>query len=176
MAGFATVRAFTSARDAWWSSRLAGSATLGKLEDAGRVGRMARAKERRWSVAGKRYLRAYRGLDGQLIRVPAALLDMVSRRIEAIAPALAEVYDRRLGRLAFDAWSAWPVQTGLSRSLIDVELEQQGETFIGRVVSRAPYTVFIKSGGSNVYQDLLRKPGRSIAVQMASDLVDAGKL
>lgn len=171
MSVFAISRAFAAARDSRWAARSSRTGDEGQRRAAG----LAQAQERRWTMSGKRYLKAYKGLNGQLIRFPAELLNLVEQQIEAIAPPLAAAFDGRLGRLAFDAWREWPEATGLSRSLIDIEYEQRDTTFIGRVVSRAPYTVFIKSkGGVSPYQNLLRKPGRAVARQIAADLAGEG--
>lgn len=166
MAGFPTISRFTAARDAWWTARSRGGGAAG----ASATARAATSKERQWALSGKRYLRAYKGLDGQIIRFPAELLQLVAERIEAIAPRLSAAYDSELGRFALDAWREWPVATGLSRSLLDVEVEQRGETLHGRVVSRAPYTVFIKGRGGSVYQNLLRKPGRELPARIVAAL------
>lgn len=163
---FATSSAFRSARDSWWSSRSSDQTTGA----ASKVARSARRKESRWALHGERYMRAYKTLDGSLIRFPPELAAMVEKQIEAIAPRMARAFDRHLGKLAQDAWNAWPVGTGLSRSLLDIEYEQRGETFIGRVISRAPYTVFIKSGGSSPYQELLKKPGQGVAKLIVDEL------
>lgn len=164
MSGFMTVRAFTAARDSWWSSRARGGAEAG----ASKVARAAVSKEQRWIVSGRRYMSAYKGRDGQLVRFPAELVDLVATQIEAVAPKLAAAYDKVLGRFIFDAWREWPVSTGLSKSLLDIELEQSGETFTGRVVSRAPYTVFIKDRAGSAYQRLLRKPGASLPARIVA--------
>jgi len=163
---FATSDAFRSARDSWWSSRLSAKDT--KFSQGSRIARIASRKEERWKLYGRSYLRLYKGLDGQLIRFPPELAGMVEAQIEAIAPKLARAYDKRLGRVAMDAWASWPVSTGLSKSLIDVEYEQRGEQFIGRVVSRAPYTVFIRRG--ETFRDLLRTPGRAAAMSILKDV------
>ena len=164
MAGWPATQAFTSARDAWWSARSSGGAAAG----ASKMARAATRKEQQWTVSGRRYLSAYKGLDGQLIRFPAELVQMVATQIEAIAPKLSAAYDQELAKLATEAWAAWPVATGLSRSLLDVELEQSGEELHGRIVSRAPYTVFIKSTAGSAYQVLLRKPGRGLPARIVA--------
>lgn len=169
---FATARAFRDARDAWWSART--SAKAGATSDASKVAAQARRKEERWTLSGKRYLRAYKGLDGKLFRYPDELLRLTEDLIEGIAPKLARAFDKRLGRVAFDAWSKWPVSTGLSKSLIDLEYEQRGDQFIGRVVSRAPYTVFVNRG--QTYKELIKVPGREAARKILDDLArDDGK-
>lgn len=173
MPGFPTVRSFLSARDAWWAARKAApvGSTRGRTPTLGG----AALKEGRWKMSGRAYMRAYTSLSGDLVRYPAELTEIIADHIEAMAPRLAAAFDRRLGRLAWDAWSRWPVDTGLSRSLLDVELSQQGDIFRGAIVSRAPYTVFIKTRAGSAYQELLRKPGRAVAAQILDDLVEGDR-
>lgn len=164
---FATSDAFRSARDSWWSGRLNAKAT--KFSDPTKIAAKARRKEERWTISGRRYLSAYKGLDGKLIRYPADLLRLTEDLIEDVAPKMAAAFDTELGKLAFDAWRGWPVSTGLSRSLIDVEYERTDDThFEGRVISRAPYTVFINRG--KTYRELLQGPGREAASRILKDL------
>lgn len=165
---FATSSAFRSARDSWWSSRM--SAKSDAFSDGAKVAARAKRKEERWKLYGRSYMRHYATLSGGLIRFPPELAAMVERQIESIAPRMARAFDKHLGKLAQDAWDNWPVGTGLSRSLLDIEYEQRGETFIGRVISRAPYTTFIKSGGSSPYQELLKKPGAGVAKLIVDEL------
>lgn len=169
-ADFARVRGFLSARDAWWSARRseARGSTRGRTPTLGAAG----LKEGRWKLAGKSYLRAYTLPTGALVRFPAELLDAVAEQISAIAPKLAAAYDQELGALVEAAWDGWPTDTGLSKSLLDVELEQRGEVLVGRVVSRAPYTVFIRDSAGYAYQRLLRAPGRGAAARIASAMED----
>jgi len=169
---FATSDAFRSARDSWWSARL--SAKDSKFSQGSRIAAKAARKEERWRLYGKSYLRYYKGLDGQLIRFPPELAGMIEKQIESVAPKLARAMDARLGRVAMDAWENWPVSTGLSKSLLDIEYEQKGTTFVGRVVSRAPYTVFVRKG--QTYRDLLKVPGRAAAFAILDDVAkDDGK-
>lgn len=161
-------KAFWNASSAWFRAHKAAQA---KARAEGRSPDTAGAKEARWVQRGAKYLRARPSLPSQLIRVDPALSQGVLDLMEAMAPQLVGAYDRELGGLAFRAWRQWPVATGLSRSLVSLEYEVQGDgTFVGHLRSRAPYTVFIKG---QPHRQLIDRPSREVATRIAEQALQA---
>lgn len=140
-----------------------------------RAGTMSRQRAR-WTLRGNKYLRNYGGMKKDaLVQVDPDLQVHVLSLIEQIAPSLATAYDRHLGAAAQAAFRAWPVKSGLSKSLLALEYTTRGRgaTFIGHVRNRAPYAWFIRySGGGKfgeVVERLVFEPGRKAAEAIGRD-------
>ena len=105
------------------------------------------------------------------VRVPPELYEAVLEMMQAVAPALQAAYDKHLAALAFLAWKAWPVASGLSKSLLALEYEvsEGGDTFTGRIRSRAPYTVFIAGQPHRV---LIENKAAAVADKIGTDALD----
>lgn len=167
MLAFANATKFWSATDAWYQGRLAAQK---KARGMGleRSTELA-AKEARWRSNAKKYMKPYRSLPDQLIRMDVQLQQDMLAMMEAAAPKLVAAYDRHLPGLAFKAWRNWPVASGLSRSLVGLEYTVQGEYFVGTVRSAAPYTVFIKG---QPHRALIDDPGKAVAERIGLEAVD----
>jgi hypothetical protein len=100
------------------------------------------------------------------VRLEGAGLDArVAQFIEAMPAALAAAFDKELGALALKAFAAWPVSSGLSKSLLALTYYQRDDgTFGGRLVQGAPYA-FLINGGETV-RDLIFAPGVGISARM----------
>ena len=59
-------------------------------------------------------------------------------------PLIADSFNRHLGTLAVRMFDDWPVLSGLSKSLLDLEYDVTDTTLGGSVVCRAPYAYFIR--------------------------------
>ena len=68
-----------------------------------------------------------------------------------------------------DAFAAWPVYSGLSKSLLYLEYDQVSDgVFKARMGCAAPYTVFIQDGPAYKY---IRQPGIEAAKYVAEVFV-----
>lgn len=107
------------------------------------------------------------------IQVDPDLSRLAVELIEAVAPAVANAFTRHLVPVAEFAFDNWPVDSGFSKSLLGLEFSigDDGFTFRGTLVNRAPYAFFIKSPRS-VVQELIFKPGREAAERIATDIAD----
>ena len=105
-------------------------------------------KEAVWRQRGSRYLRntkrPFRKSD--LVRSDPDLNQKILTLITRAYPLIASSFDRHLGRVAVKAFDAWPQETGLSKSLLDLEYTTTDETLGGSLVCRAPYAYFIREG------------------------------
>lgn len=172
MSLYPTSNAFWSASSSWFAARVEAQAK------AGLVGAKALAgKEALWKDRGASYLRGRPDLkqwfkvgngDAYMVRVDPKLARDLLDFIESINPAIVRAFDTHLGRLAFDAWSAWPVSSGLSRSLIGLEYTADGERFVGQIVNTAPYVFFIEG---SPHRKLLEGPAPVTAVRMAAAIM-----
>jgi hypothetical protein len=162
-------RAFWSASSGWTAERRSSVRKISGRAIQGEADEIVR-KEARWQVSAKRYLRAYGTLGAHFdgIRVDPRLQDIVIELMEGVAPRLQAAFDEHLAGLAFAAWREWPVASGLSKSMISLEYEvtEGGDTFSGRLRSRAPYTVFIAGQPHRV---LIDRPSAAVADRIATD-------
>lgn len=164
--------------ESFWAASQAWTAQRRRQVDAvvaagqGRSDQIVR-KAARWQAATSRYLRHYGNLGEHYngITVDPKLHGMVLDLMAGIAPRLQAAFDEHLGKLAFDAWRAWPVASGFSKSLIGLEYEvsEGGDAFTGRVRSAAPYTVFI---AGQPHRALIDRPGAEAADRIATDALD----
>jgi len=142
-----------------------------KAEQVGTAPRMAR-KQARWDTRGGRYLRGQRvgaSARGSLIRVDPHLSRAVLDQMDRVGPLLVAAIDRRLGARAIKAFNAWPVDTGLSKSLLDLNYQVLGNQLVATLSSRAPYTVFIKG---QPHRRLIDRPSRAMVDGIVRDLGD----
>jgi hypothetical protein len=131
--------AFWQARNAWTASRKEAQAKSGKVHANLDLSR----KADQWAARGAHYLRGRPDI-GEWMRRQDAGVEKFAERLATLMPAaLAKAYDQQIAPVAFNAWRKWPVASGLSKSLIDVQYGQRGDDFSGRIVSGAPYTFFI---------------------------------
>lgn len=172
---FPRSEAFWSAQSAFW-----GTVTKnGRAKAAGYTPPVARAERKAelWSERGAQYLRGQKHLAAKAgafsVEVDPQLYRDVMAAVERLAPAVVAAWDLHLSRLAFSAWRQWPVSTGLSRALIRLEYVADGEQYVGRVTSAAPYTYFIEG---HPHRKLLALPGKQMIPKMGRDVLQAGHL
>jgi hypothetical protein len=138
-----------------------------------RSSKAAVQKRAQWESRGDRYLKRYGGMrQGQLVTVDPRLQEQVLRWMSHAAPALAEAYNLYLVPIAERAWEAWPMKTGLSKSLLSLEfaIEHGGAGFRGSIRNRAPYAAFIGPTGDQKGETVRRlvwDPAEQAAKQMA---------
>ena len=166
--------AFWSASSSWYTSRV--EAQVKASLENGRVAPLPN-KERLWKTNGAKYLR-HRGdlaqwfkianKNAYMVRPDPQLSRDVIDYIDKLGPTISALFDAQLGRLAFSAWKAWPVASGLSKSLINLSYELEGDTrFVGRIRVTAPYVFVIKG---QPHRELLDVPAKSLSVTLGADV------
>lgn len=134
--------------------------------------RNAVSKAARWRSRGDRYLRAT-GLknDGLVVLDdPAALQRDILGIMAEAAPAVAGAINDYLVPVAEQVFDDWPVETGLSRSLLSLTFDEPVDgVFVATLASRAPYTMFIHRG--RPARELF-KAGEEAARRMAEDIAE----
>lgn len=128
----------------------------------------------RWRVEGARYMRDYARLGtGQWITVDPAITGRILREIEAIAPEVAAVFESRVIPVAEHAQAMWPVDTGLSASLLHVDVTPSGTELRVSVVDDAPYAAFIRDrkGAPPTWLVLLVRPMQAVQSAMVAEIL-----
>jgi len=170
--------AFWTASTAFWGAITAN----GRAKAKGYNPPLSKAERKAdlWTRRGEHYLRGQAGLFQRLggsakvqVLVDPELTQDVLRTLDRMAPAVAAVWDRHLGALALNAFRNWPVATGLSRALIQLDYIADGDQFVGRVKSAAPYTYFI---AGSPHWKLIRTPGRALGIVLGREVLAAGHL
>jgi hypothetical protein len=161
---WARTQAFWQERDAWAASRITSQQGKRVRADTDLARQMAR-----WELRAGQYMRSAHGAPKQVVRPDPALERTVAALLDATAPALAAAFDAELAPVMAAAWSAWPVRSGVSKSLLNLGFDQDGPLFVARLESLAPYTRFIRGGPAFRF---IRKPGidagrRAVGVAMA---------
>lgn len=163
---------FWTARDSWRDIVVARQAAAPRRK-GGRfpIPRLTE-QHRMWMLKGERYLKDYPGLfkaAGVQVAVDPALREAILRKIDSLAPAMAEAFDSALAPMMFKAWREWPVRSGLSKSLLNLEYYQVGDaSFAARVGCAAPYTVFIKNSPAI---RLIQLPASTAAAAIGAQVV-----
>ena len=136
--------------------------------------RTAVIKRARWNNAGASYLQGRgRKFDAQsLVKVDTNVQRLALRWIEGVAPRTADVFNRYFVPIAAKAFDRWPVDTGLSKSLIGLafSIGENNESFTGTLTCKAPYAYFINRGRD--VEDLIFQPGQAASEEMARALAD----
>ena len=130
----------------------------------------------RWRMEGARYMRDYARLGtGAWVTVDPALTGQILREIEAIAPEVAAVFERRVIPIAEAAQAAWPVDTGFSASLLRVDVTPTGTELRVSVVDDAPYAAFIRDrkGAPPTWLVLLVRPAQAVQSAMVAEILAA---
>ena len=85
--------------------------------------------------------------DG-LIRVDPGLVEQIRGFMDAIAPQVSIAFNRQFVPFAERTYQAWPVKTGLSRSLLTLSFRplNAGQAFAGDLINAAPYAGYIRPG------------------------------
>ena len=103
-------------------------------------------KRIQWETKGAGYLAGYSSSvpRGSLVQPdPRIAAKMQALTAEAF-PAIGKAFDRHMGSLAVSAFDGWPVESGLSKSLLALEYDAGSETLGSSVVCLAPYAYFIR--------------------------------
>jgi hypothetical protein len=133
-------------------------------------------KATRWTVNGRRYVRNFRVPPGSLIVPDPAGVQPMIDLLEAVCPAFTRAVDRQLVPAAMASRAQWPVDTGLSKSLLYLTYEQgpgaapgrSGSVYVAKFGSGAPYTWFINRSASA--RRLIFAPGTRAAMTIAREL------
>ena len=115
-----------------------------------------------------------RSAKGDSVQLDGNVSKVFEEMTEAIAPIISAAYKNLFEPIAIDAFHAWPVKTGFSRSALSIEYSLTEEGFMGSVVNRAPYAKFIKSKGLRPVTDLMFKPGERAADRMVEYIESRG--
>jgi hypothetical protein len=101
------------------------------------------------------------------------------RALDDVAPGVLDRLEATVTRVVDDARSRWPVRTGRSRDGLEAHVTiAPGQTSIrGTVANAVDYAVYVRSGqrglgGKSAVVELLRKPLRAAARELAVELAD----
>ncbi len=153
--------------------------------------RAAVKKRATWNQRGSRYLRG-RTPPGprSLVQSDPDLNEKMADLIERAYPVISRSFNKHLGPAAVSAFDAWPVESGLSKSLVDLAYSTDSDSLSGVLECRAPYAYYIREpkGGKRRPKDrrlspaelvIMSKPPKGVdrdewtqAVVMSSKVVD----
>jgi len=104
-------------------------------------------KRAMWAARGNRYLSASGGLRrSDLVQPDPDLNRKLTALTEQAFPVVSRAFNDHFGPMAVEAFDLWPVASGLSKSLLDLEYEIEGDALVGSLVNRAPYAYYIREG------------------------------
>jgi hypothetical protein len=169
--GYPVSSAFWSASSNWYAAKKSAQNAATRTG----VGPLAR-KEAQWTQRGSKYLRGRPDLQARAsvaVRVDPKLYRDVLAFLDQIAPDIVTAFDEQLGALAMTAWKAWPVDSGLSRSMIALEYRTDGDKFVGSITNLTPYVFFIKG---QPHRELLDKHTISVGARIAEAALGRLKL
>lgn len=114
---------------------------------------------------------AHKSKYTEVIRLDPQLARDMIRIINDLAPMMSTAFDVHFGKLATDTFFAWPLKTGLSKSMLELRYftTDNAQKFHAVIVPRAPYSIYIKG---RPFQRLLEDN----AVLTATKIADAIKL
>ena len=104
-------------------------------------------REAKWIEQASRYKSTRRKVkDGHRIKVDPHLAEKTAKAIAKTCPIIAQPFNDNKGPLALKAFKEWPVETGLSKSLIALDYSNlpQGRGIKGTIKCTAPYAYFIR--------------------------------
>ena len=87
---------------------------------------------------------------GDLVKVDSRLQEKFARAIGETCPMISEPFNETLGELALNAFRWWPVETGMSKSMLALEYKYESNEMRGILRNTAPYAYMIKS--LHIYQ------------------------
>ncbi len=126
-----------------------------------------------WKQRGSSYLRGYniKFDPAMLVRPDPDIAEKLLALINEAYPAIGQAFDKNMGELATEAFDRWPVETGLSKSLLGLEYFAREETLSGQFVCTAPYAYFVRD---RTKQERKRKKRRlsSSELEIMSDPPD----
>ena len=80
-----------------------------------------------------------------LVKVDSKLQYKIARAIGEACPMISEPFNDTLGELALNAFKWWPVETGMSKSMLALEYKYESNEMRGILKNTAPYAYMIKS-------------------------------
>ena len=172
--------AFWATSSDWYKSRVDFEAA--NKAAGGKVPNPIARKEAQWKARGSAYLRGRPTLQkwfktaesaSYMVRVDPKLSRALADIVDEINPAIVAAMDEHVGKIAMAAFEAWPVSSGLSKSLIGLEFRAAGDTFTASIVNVAPYVFFIKG---SPHRALLEKPAGAVAFRIVRDVQNATRL
>ena len=106
-------------------------------------------KTAQWAMRGDFYLRGRTVPRDQSIQPPRDLNRRAAQWIEQVAPAHASALNRHLSPVAVAAFRDWPIDTGMSKSLLSLDyvVAGDGSGYRAQITNRAPYANYIRSPG-----------------------------
>lgn len=134
-------------------------------------------KRARWESRGAWYLRESRVKMTQMVTVDTDVQRMAFNFVKDAYPRIADAFNKYLVPVAVSAFRDWPVQTGLSKSLLALEFDNSGDYFTASIKNNAPYAIYINNNDqsrvpSQNYIGLVFEPGAKAADQMATAIAD----
>ena len=160
----------------------------GRVLSSHRAHIQRRAQWRGAAAARVAQLRRTQFNRDELITVGEELTEITLDLLGQVAPAVAASFQRNLVPIATSALERWPVDTGLSRSLLSLVIKPEGDTrFVGVIGNSVPYLYYIhyawggtdKEGkrgtprGAYIWPLLVRMPFYRAVDVMAREIGDA---
>lgn len=132
-----------------------------------------------WSKRGDFYTRGrrVRARAADMVQVDTDVQRMAFNWLERTYPRIAKAFNDYYVPVAAAAFDKWPVDTGLSKSLLALEFSQADDYLTGTIINRAPYAVFINNNSrardpNYNYKGLVFEPGEKAADKMAAAIAD----
>ena len=133
--------AFWAERDAWAAAVEARQAAAGGAKST-----TLTHKKARWRLKTTQYMRnAPSGAYKNWMSVDADFSRTLMTLLTSLSTALADAADQEFAAVMSAAFSAWPVSSGLSKSMLDLSYTDDGAGHLVALLScNAPYTVYIR--------------------------------
>lgn len=115
------------------------------------------------------------GTGSVRVVMDATLDDIYRRSIERVAPGILGVIESAIDDLHADAVAKWPVKTGRSKAALQAltVVSPDHASVRGTITNNVKYARYIMAknlGGKNAFVELLRKPLRARAAELATVL------
>ena len=131
---------FWATRDEWAASRIEAQAKGKRI----RANMDLARKLANWKVKAPQYMRAAKpGNPRALVQPPSDLNPDIADLLEKIATTHAASMDDEFSAVMGAAFENWPVYSGLSKSLLNLQYEADADGLIAVLSSNAPYTSYI---------------------------------
>lgn len=155
---------FWTVQSDFWTSRPDAQAKAQKLKIKDKPGIRTFA----YLNDGSQWIQRKPGEAG-LVRIdPQLRIDML-KMINDLAPMLMSAYDLHFSTFARRAYDRWPVDTGLSKAMLELRYETYNDAteLRAKLVSRAPYTPYING---SPFMNLIDRPGFYAAQDIAAEV------
>jgi hypothetical protein len=102
-------------------------------------------KKVEWEQSASKYLAKKPSVRrGMWVKPDPDVDQMIANVLSDACPLIAEPFNETLGKLALEAFKQWPVESGLSKSLIDLEYKTTETEVRGVLRCTAPYAYMIR--------------------------------